>query len=723
MVTKEISRQGKPFRSLRVTLTLAFLFLGVVVLAVSSILEAYFGFISEKDAVQEQQRLIAGSAAGSVRGFVEGRFSELEAAARFNNLATMSPETRTLALERLLGSDTSFRWITFSGMTDVQLSKVSRSSSLVPEESIGERIQTGLHDTVIGQGKRYISQVLIDQITNEPLVIMAVPLKDVFGDVKGTLAAEVNLKFMWDLVGKLTIGKNGLAYVVDRGGNLIAFGDVSRVLQRDNLARIQEVNDFINGLPSPSITLSKGILDTYVVSTYAPLGMPDWAVVVEVPVTEAYAALIRFAELSFLILIFSLVLALVVGSFLSERITKPIIYLRNVAEEIRKGNLGVHIRVDSNDEIGQLAGSFNDMTGRLAELIRELREEQARLLASINNLTLGFILADVHGHIILKNSAVDGIFELGKTNVMVETVAAALESALDFKAHAAECMRTRNVVELKEVTFGKKILRAVFTPIVMVRDHEEVIGYVLLVEDITEAKLLERTRDEFFLIASHELRTPLTAIRGNIEMIQEFYGAKIKDKEVLDMISDVHDASIRLISLVNDFLDVSHIEQHRIDLKKEPIDLVTTAKGVVHELGNLAAKKDIALSLDAAPDVPLAVGDKERTKQILFNLVGNAINYTPKGSVTVAVRKEERHAVKVLVTDTGVGIKEGSRQFLFKKFQQAGENIMTRGVTKGTGLGLYISKLLIEDMGGTIQLEKSEEGKGSTFSFTLPEKM
>ncbi len=720
MTTPETTGSKRPFRSLRTTLTLAFLFLSIAVLIISTALEGYFGSITQRDTIEEHQQLIAKNAAEAVRGFVEERFNALDAAVRFSDLAAANPEARRLALEKLLGSDTSIRWLTFFDTNGEQLSKISRLSGFAQEEPIGERTKTGFLDSVAGRGERYISQVIIDRITNEPLVVMATPVKNVFGDVKGILAAEVNLKFMWDLVGKLAIGKNGLAYVVDRGGNLIAFGDVGLVLKRDNLARLREVNEFINNSFEANSHVSKGILDTYVITTRETLGMPDWAVMVELPVTEAYEGIIRMLLLLFLILIFSFVLAIVVGSLLSERITKPIIRLRDAAQEIRRGKLETRIQVGSNNEIGQLAESFNDMTGRLAELIRELREEQARLLASINNLPLGFVLADVRGRIVLRNAAVDAVLGLGNAEVTLDVIAKTFEGTFDFKTRAAECMRERKIIELKEVSYGKKILRVVFIPIVMIRDHEEIIGYVLLIEDITEEKALERTRDEFFLIASHELRTPLTAIRGNIEMIQDFYGSKIQEKEVLDMISDVHDASIRLIALVNDFLDVSHIEQHRIELKKETIDLATTAKEVMHELGGLALKKGITLTLNVAPDVPRALGDKDRTKQILFNLVGNGINYTPKGSVTITIGKEKNRTVKVSVIDTGVGIREAGRQFLFKKFQQAGENIMTRGVTKGTGLGLYISKLLIEDMGGTIQLEKSEEGKGSTFSFTLP---
>lgn len=585
MVTQGTATQGKSFRSLRTTLTFAFLFLSIIVLLVATGLEVYFNFTAQKKIIADQQQLIAQNAAGTVRNFIQERYNMLHAAADFSHLPAIRPEDQKLTLEKLLGQDLSLRWLTLLSPEGKELLNVSRLSGFAPDQPLTGGLQDDLYASVIRRGEQYVSKVIIDSVTNEPLVIVAVPIKNVFGDIRGALAAEVNLKFMWDLVGGLTIGKNGLAYVVDREGNLIAFGDVSRVLKRENLAHLREVSEFA-GSDAPSdyrADISKGILGTYAASTYATLGTPDWAVVVELPLTEAYGVIIRMIELSLLILVFSFVLATVTGAFLSERITKPVIYLRNAAEEIHKGKLDAKIEIQSRNEIGQLADSFRDMTGQLAQSIRKLREEQARLLASINNLSLGFMLSDMRGYVVLKNSAVDSILGLGETDATLDVVAHAFEGMLDFKMHAAQCIRERKVIELKEVTYGKKILRIVFNPVVIMRDHEEVIGLVFLIEDVTEVKLLERTRDEFFLIASHELRTPLTAIRGNVEMIQDFYGAKIQDKEVLDMIADVHEASTRLIALVNDFLDVSHIEQHRIELKKESMDLASIAKEVMHD--------------------------------------------------------------------------------------------------------------------------------------------
>ena len=147
----------------------------------------------------------------------------------------------------------------------------------------------------VNSGRNFIGSVYIDDFTFEPMVLMAVPIKNVFGDVKGTLLAEVNLKFMWDLVSSVKIGRNGTAYVVDRTGVLLAFQDIGRVLKGENLSNLSKVAefqsdpDFSKGVTTNTV---KGITGTKVVSTYLPLIEPDWAVMIELPFIEAYGSFI-----------------------------------------------------------------------------------------------------------------------------------------------------------------------------------------------------------------------------------------------------------------------------------------------------------------------------------------------------------------------------------------------------------------------------------------------
>jgi len=165
---------------------------------------------------------------------------------------------------------------------------------------------------------------------------------------------------------------------------------------------------------------------------------------------------------------------------------------------------------------------------------------------------------------------------------------------------------------------------------------------------------------------------------------------------------------------------LSRLEQGKMEFNKEKVDLSLAIKTVFEELGPSASQKNLKLTfLPTKKKIPLAMADSEKVKEVLINLVGNGINFTQKGGVVVSLGVFE-DKLKVSVSDSGRGIAASQQALLFRKFQQAGASLYTRDTTKGTGLGLYISKLMVEGMGGTIGLEKSTVGKGSIFYFTLP---
>lgn len=357
---------------------------------------------------------------------------------------------------------------------------------------------------------------------------------------------------------------------------------------------------------------------------------------------------------------------------------------------------------------------------RVGERTRELGEEQARLLASLENLPLGFFIIDLNHNIVVINPAMQEILGLPNRKWTFETMKTEFsKSDIDFNQLCAHCRGVTSSYGIDDVSFGNKILRFISVPIIM-PDEQEIIGTAVVVEDITEAKLLERTKDEFFSIASHELRTPLAAIRGNAAMLQQYFGDKLEDTDMREMIDDMRASSVRLIKIVNDFLDVSRLEQKRVEFKKESFDLVLLIKESLQDLEGTASERSLYLKfVEPKGEMPKAMGDRDRAREVFINLVGNAIKYTDKGGATVEVKKRGGF-LKVFINDTGIGIPKESQKLLFRKFQQASEKILTRDVTQGTGLGLYISKLLIENMGGEIRLERSEKGEGSTFSFSLP---
>ena len=353
---------------------------------------------------------------------------------------------------------------------------------------------------------------------------------------------------------------------------------------------------------------------------------------------------------------------------------------------------------------------------------KELAEEKARLLASINSLAFGFVIAGVDGSILIKNPSLSRILGLTEEPGRVDDIAEAFGDTFNLKKFCADSIERQVPSEKSDISYGNKFLRVLCAPIFAEAESAattgSVIGSVVLIEDTTEAKVIQRSREEFFSIASHELRTPLTAIHGNTDLLLDTYKEKLPDPEMRAMLEDINASSGRLISIVNEFLQISRLEQGKIEIERQPFDLSEAIAQVVRTLTEMASQKNITLSFESSP-IPLVMGDKNRTEEVLENLIGNAIKFTSEGGVSVSVESMGTQ-VKVRVTDTGIGISEQNQANLFRKFQQASEDLLARDNSQSTGLGLYISKLLMTAMGGAVVLEKSALGKGSTFSFTLP---
>jgi GAF domain-containing protein/HAMP domain-containing protein len=370
----------KASRSLTVTLALAFLALSVVVLLIAGGLQIFFNFQTQREIVASKQQLVAQEAANAVAGFIQEKFSMLGAAVRLGIPIHASPEQQKEVLDSLLGLEPAFRQVVLLDAQGQELASTSRLSQMASGE-LADRMEGDLLAQT-SQGSRYVGPVYIDDITSEPLVIMAVPVTNIFGDVQGTLMAEANLKFMWDLVDRLEVGETGLAYVVDRQGNLIAFGDISRVLRGENVSNLEEVGEFIGSSASEDPTpsgVSPGINGTTAVTAYAPLGMPDWAVVAELPVSEAYQEVIRGGVISLVVTLAMGVLAGLIGAFMARRLAAPLLGLTQTATRIAGGEMGLQAAPEGPAEVVSLAQAFNHMTEQLRDLIRSL-EARGRAL-------------------------------------------------------------------------------------------------------------------------------------------------------------------------------------------------------------------------------------------------------------------------------------------------------------------------------------------------------
>ncbi len=242
------------------------------------------------------------------------------------------------------------------------------------------------------------------------------------------------------------------------------------------------------------------------------------------------------------------------------------------------------------------------------------------------------------------------------------------------------------------------------------------LGCVSTLHDVTAEREIAVMKNEFVSMVSHELRTPLTSIKGYVDLVVDGEAGEINEiqREFLQIVQENSD---RLVSLVNDLLDISRMESGRVHLRIEPLEMDEIVQGVMETFRTMADSSDVELSWDVQEDLPRAAGDRDRVGQVLMNFVSNAIKYSPGGGKAHVAVTHDDGRVLVEVSDTGIGISEEDQEKLFSKFYRV-DSTLTREIG-GTGLGLSICKSVVELLGGEVGA-RSVEGEGSTFWFTLP---
>lgn len=351
-----------------------------------------------------------------------------------------------------------------------------------------------------------------------------------------------------------------------------------------------------------------------------------------------------------------------------------------------------------------------------AQAFREVVEEKQELEQVIESVYSGLMLVDREGRVIQMNAFAREMFDVASTAVLGGNYKEIIE---DSKARALierilEC--SEDLTE--EITInshaGEKIYQAQTT---VVGEESGRAGAVIIFNDITDIRNIERMKTAFVSTVSHELKSPLTSIKGFISTLltdeDGYY-----DKDTVRGFYQIIDRECeRLIRMINDLLNVSRIEAgHALELYPEPVDLLPLIQKVVTVQKSYTEKHQITMDAD---DLPIIVADEDKVDQILTNLISNAIKYSPRGGeITVSARRDGK-GVMFAVKDQGIGIPAEHLPRVFDHFHRV-DNRNTRQVG-GTGIGLTIAKHLVEAHGGRIWVE-SEPGKGSTFRFTLPER-
>jgi len=425
---------------------------------------------------------------------------------------------------------------------------------------------------------------------------------------------------------------------------------------------------------------------------------------VSLPLTAVENVVQRVTTIIIIAMAVATVLVILAAWLIARLTTRPVRKLTAASRRITSGELGQKIAIEARDEVGELAHAFNEMSARLKEMVETISEDRARLATILDNMADGVIMTDTGGNISLANKTAARLF-----NIKEPENKPLIEAVRDYEIDELLklCLKTAEMQTVQyEPGTSKRYLRAIAVPIA----HS---GVLLLFQDLTSLRNLQTTRRELIGNISHEFRTPLAGIKAMAETLRD--GAVDDKKAARDFLTRIDSEVDRLTQLVAELTELSRIETGKAELKLEPLNLNNLVEEVTAQLSPQAERKQLAVAKELAADLPLVPADEARMRQVMLNLLHNAIKFTgPGGKITVTTRREG-DSVAVDIADTGRGIAREDLAHVFERFYKGDK----ARAGEGTGMGLAIAKHIIEAHGGDIRVQ-SEEGKGSTFSFSLP---
>jgi two-component system sensor histidine kinase ResE len=413
-----------------------------------------------------------------------------------------------------------------------------------------------------------------------------------------------------------------------------------------------------------------------------------------------------------------------VGYVVSRRISQPILQLVRTSRAISAGDLDQRTGIRRADEIGVLAVTFDNMTAELQRLLRIQEEEASKLNAILNSIADGVIVQDLAGKILIKNPAAERILqEIDYRSLPISKPKEAKierpyitdqESLLKFLTQ----MEFRETAE--RLDMGRKVLSALSAP-VYISDTMQPLGVVVVLRDITAEVESQRLKDDFITSISHELKTPMAAIKGYsqvIRMMVEMKPAGQVDMRQLTNLNAMDKELEDLDNLIQQMIDLSQIDAGELGIDQEPVDLSELVETEVAHWTDKMEQRELSLTAHLSDEPVWVKGDQKRLGRVLHHLLKNAYDYTlPGGSVEVILKRKNGRA-QIDIKDTGVGIAEKDQPYLFTRFYRAIHDEETYEQS-GAGLGLYISKAIVEAHQGELWMEKSAPRQGSIFSFAL----
>lgn len=505
--------------------------------------------------------------------------------------------------------------------------------------------------------------------------------------------------------------------IIDKRGNILA-----DTLQSDNSFRGYndgaEVEDALGGKIG-KIVRYNNTLDRGMIYVALPVAIKDTDIAVirlSMDLVERDKINQQFFYYTGASIIFSLIAALLLGYRFIDKFMDPVKEITDISKKIASGEFDRRVKIESNDEIGELASNFNDMADHLENTILQLYDNNTKFKALLSGLINPIVAVDNNQHIILFNQAAEILFNLGTKKAIGNHIEDVIRNnMIDEQLIEIFSDGYKSNTEITITRPSKKILKIHINPIFLGHDTTKVIGKVALIEDVTEIRRLENMRSNFVTNVSHELKTPLTSISGFIETLK--LGA-IEDQKTAMRFLDIIDIETdRLKRLINDILTLSEIESIDVNVTVQEISPSKVLREIEDIIRPIADVKEIEFHTDIDDKLPYLYGNSDWFKQLIINLIDNAIKYTPsKGRVELVAFKRQKQ-IMIRVKDTGMGIREEDVDRIFERFYRV-DKARTRKIG-GTGLGLAIAKHIVLSFNGEIKVN-SEYGRGTEFIVKIP---
>jgi signal transduction histidine kinase len=588
-------------------------------LITSGALEVFFRHRESWELYALIQKEITAGAAFKIEQFIQEIQRGMRAATKTTEVVQhgLAPEFQR-ELRRLLVNSPAITEAVAFDLNGIQRAAARRSGPILAEAKWEPPTQAALEK--VKQGKPYFGAVYFSE-GGGAFMKITVPIERFVGEVVGILQSEIDLTHVREVISAIQVGKTGHAYLVTRSGDLIAHGDLSLVIQKRNLAYLNQVGVAIRSGSTPSAPnafVTQNIERTTVFTSHILIPGLDWLVFTEQPIKEVYAPLYASMLRTSGVLCIGLGVALLASFFVGRRVVRPLQTLRQGVERIGSGDLSARLEIKTGDEIEILAAEFNKMTAHL-------KEAQTGLERKVAERTQALTIAN---------------------------------------------------------------------------------------EKLAEASKL---KSRFLANVNHELRTPVSAIIGYGRLVlraTEGQIAPLQRENLQDLLNNAE----RLLHLVDGLLDFAKIEAGKMEVRVEPVSVDKVIHEATLTIEPILNHDSVRLIREIAPDVPALKTDREKLRQIILNLLDNAVKFTERGEIRISA-SQQNGSLKLIVSDTGIGIEKEDLNQIFEEFNRG--DLSSTKKYRGTGLGLAIVKKFVHLLGGEIAVE-SEVGKGSTFTVMLP---